>query len=120
MVNHKEILRLKHLGLTNREIADAAGCGRNTVTRTLARAREQQLGWQQAQSMSQQEVSQRLFPTEQKDPVYKMPDYEWVHREMQKSGVTLSLLWVEYCEQCRQSSELPPACCSGKLAHSII
>ena len=45
MVNHKEILRLKKLGLTNREIADAAGCGRNTVTRTLARAREQQLGW---------------------------------------------------------------------------
>ena len=41
MVNHKEILRLKHLGLTNREIAHAAGCGRNTVTRTLARAREQ-------------------------------------------------------------------------------
>ena len=51
MVNHKEILRLKHLGLTNREIAHSAGCGRNTVTRTLARAREQQLGWQQAQSM---------------------------------------------------------------------
>ena len=24
MVNHKEILRLKNLGLTNREIADAA------------------------------------------------------------------------------------------------
>ena len=36
-----------------------------------------------------------------------MPDYEWVHREMQKSGVTLSLLWVEYCEQCRQNGELP-------------
>ena len=57
--------------------------------------------------MSQQEVSQRLFPTEQKDPVYKMPDYEWVHREMQKNGVTLSLLWVEYCEQCHQNGELP-------------
>ena len=107
MVNHKEILRLKHLGLTNREIAHAAGCGRNTVTRTLARAREQQHGWQQAQSMSQQEVFQWLFPTESKGPVYKMPDYEWVHREMQKSGVTLSLLWVEYCEQCRQNGELP-------------
>lgn len=107
MVNHKEILRLKSLGLTHREITDATGCGRNTVTRTLARAREQKLSWPQAQSMSQQEVSQRLFPIEQKDPVYKMPDYEWVHREMQKSGVTLSLLWVEYCEQCRQSGELP-------------
>ena len=57
--------------------------------------------------MSQQEVSRRLFPTEQKNPAYKMLDYEWVHREMQKSGVTLSLLWVEYCEQCHQNGELP-------------
>ena len=38
---------------------------------------------------------------------YSMPDYEWVHKEMQKSGVTLSLLWVEYCERCRQNGELP-------------
>lgn len=52
MVNHKEILRLKSLGLTHCEIADAAGCGRNTVTRTLARAREQKLNWQQVQSLS--------------------------------------------------------------------
>ena len=52
MVNHKEILRLKSLGLTHREIVDAAGCGRNTVTRTLARAREQKLDWQQAQSIA--------------------------------------------------------------------
>ena len=27
--------------------------------------------------------------------------------DMQKSGVTLSLLWVEYCERCRQNGELP-------------
>ena len=52
MVNHKEILRLKSLGLTHREIADAAGCGRNTVTRTLARARERQFSWQQAHHVS--------------------------------------------------------------------
>ena len=95
MVNHKEILRLKSLGLTHREITDATGCGRNTVTRTLARAREQKLSWQQAQSMSQQEVSQRLFPIEQKNPVYKMPDYEWVYREMQKSGVVARIKIVQ-------------------------
>lgn len=76
MANYKEILRLKSLGLTHREIADSTGCGCNTVTRTLARAREQQLGWQQAQAVSQLEVSQRLFPSEQKNPAYKMPDYE--------------------------------------------
>ena len=107
MVNHKEILRLKSLGLTRQEIAASCGCGRNTVTRTLARAREQSLSWDVAQGLSSQQVTATLFPSEQTASAYKMPDYEWVHREMQKSGVTLSLLWVEYCEQCRQNGELP-------------
>ena len=30
-----------------------------------------------------------------------------MHREIQKSSITLSLLWVEYCEQCRQNGGLP-------------
>ena len=107
MVNHKEILRLKSLGLAHQEIAASCSCGRNTVTRTLARAREQNLSWDMAKGMSPQQVTAALFPSEKATPVYKMPDYEWVHREMQKSGVTLSLLWVEYCEQCRQNGELP-------------
>lgn len=107
MVNHKEILRLKSLGLTHQEIAASCGCGRNSVTRTLARAREQGLSWERAQPMSPQQVAATLFPSTQNGLVYKMPDYEWVHREMQKSGVTLSLLWVEYCEQCRANGELP-------------
>ena len=68
MVNHKEILRLKSLGLTHREITDATSCGRNTVTRTLARAREQKLSWQQAQSMSQQEVSTAAISNRAKGP----------------------------------------------------
>ena len=107
MTNHKEILRLKSLGLTNTDIAAACTCGRNTVTRTLARAQENGLTWEKARAMSQQEVSLKLFPAEKGVPTYKMPDYEHVHREMQKSGVTLTLLWVEYCEQCRQNGELP-------------
>ncbi len=36
-----------------------------------------------------------------------MPDYEYIHKEMARSGVTLSLLWNEYCETCRQRNELP-------------
>ena len=37
----------------------------------------------------------------------KEPDYESVHRELAKSGVTLSLLWNEYREACRLSGEIP-------------
>ena len=80
MTNHKEILRLKSLGLTNMDIAAASACGRNTVTRTLARAQENGLTWDKARSMSQQEVSLKLFPVETGAPTYKMPDYEHVHR----------------------------------------
>ena len=39
--------------------------------------------------------------------MYRMPDYEYVHHEMQKSGVTLSLLWLEYYEQCRANGDIP-------------
>lgn len=107
MTNHKEILRLKSLGLTNGDIAAACGCGSNTVTRTLARARECQVTWDTAKALSPQEVTSKLFSSGKSAPTYKMPDYEYIHREMQKSGVTLSLLWVEYCEQCRLNDELP-------------
>jgi transposase len=36
-----------------------------------------------------------------------MPDYEYIHREMAKSGMTLHLLWFEYCDSCNKSSDIP-------------
>lgn len=32
-------------------------------------------------------------------PVYTMPDYDCVHREMSRPGVTLQLLWMEYSDE---------------------
>ena len=107
MTNHKEILRLKSLGLSNVEIASACGCGRNTVTRTLQRARNASLEWDSIKKLSPEEITAKLYPDSPSRPAYRMPDYAQIHKEMQKSGVTLSLLWVEYCEQCRAAGELP-------------
>ena len=36
------------------------------------------------------------IPDVYKRQVYKMPDYASVHKELQRSGVTLNLLWLEY------------------------
>ena len=107
MTNHKEILRFKSLGLSHADIAASCGCGRNTVTRTLQRASEHELTWEVARTLPPETVTARLFPGSSDKPTYRMPDYEHVHKEMQKSGVTLSLLWVEYCEECRAAGELP-------------
>ena len=107
MTDYKEILRLKNLGFSNNEVAAAVKCGRNTVTRTLQRAEKYSLTWHDAKDMSTEAIQKHLFPAANDHPQYRMPDYEKVHREMQKSGVTLSLLWVEYCEECRANGELP-------------
>jgi len=40
-------------------------------------------------------------------PAYKMPDYDYIHREMSKRGMTLQLLWFEYCDTCIDSGEIP-------------
>ena len=107
MTNYSEILRLHSLGLNKTEIASSCQCARNTVAATLQRAANCGLQWPLPEEMSDKQLSERLFPPSTSEPVYKMPDYEWVHREMQKNGVTLSLLWMEYCEQCHQNGELP-------------
>lgn len=97
---------MKSLGFSHADIAASCKCGRNTVTRTLKRAEEHGLTWEIARVLPEKEVTGRLFPGTDK-PSYRMPDYERIHREMQKSGVTLSLLWVEYCEECRAAGEMP-------------
>ena len=88
MTNYREILRLPSLGLNKTEIASSCRCARNTVAANCG------LQWPLPEEMSDKQLSERLFPSSTSTPVYKMPDYEWVHREMQKNGVTLSLLWV--------------------------
>lgn len=107
MTNYKEIIRLHSLGINNTRIAESCGCARSTVIAALQRAAGQDLSWNKIKNCSTEEVARKLYPSTALGQQYKMPDYEWVHREMQKSGVTLSLLWVEYCEQCRRNGELP-------------
>ena len=101
MTNYREILRLHSLGLNKTEIASSRQCAWNTVAATLQRAANCGLQWPLPEEMSDKQLSERLFPSSTSKPVYKMPDYASVHKELQRSGVTLNLLWLEYCDQCR-------------------
>ena len=107
MTNYREILRLHSLGLNKTEIASSCQCARNTVAATLQRAANCGLQWPLPEEMSDKQLSERLFPSSTSKPVYKMPDYASVHKELQRSGVTLNLLWLEYCDQCRAAGEIP-------------
>ena len=107
MTNYREILRLQSLGLNNSQIADACGYSRTTVIKALELARANHLSYPLPEGMSDKQLAEVLFPASTAKPEYKMPDYEYVAREMQKSGVTLNLLWLEYCEQCSNNGETP-------------
>ena len=107
MTNYKEILRLAALGIAKQDIAASCQCSRNTVRNVLNAAAERDISWLTARESSNEALRHLLFPGSSGKVEYRMPDYEYVHREMQKSGVTLSLLWGEYCEQCRANGDIP-------------
>jgi transposase len=107
MTNYKEILRLHSMGINNTRIAESCSCARSTVISTIQKAAALGLQWSELKDFSETETARKLYPETAGGRGYKMPDYEFIHREMQKSGVTLSLLWVEYCEQCRAAGEIP-------------
>ena len=107
MTNYKEILRLQSLGINNSQIAAALGCSRTTVIAVLKKACEKGLTHPSVEKMSNRELGETLFPSETGSPAYKMPDYDYIHREMSKRGMTLQLLWFEYCDTCIDSGEIP-------------
>ena len=105
--NYREILRLAKLGYSQRSIAASAGCARSTVQRVLERAESNPHTLEELLALSDKGIQQALFPASSIPSTRKPPDYERVHRELAKNGVTLSLLWNEYCEECYASKELP-------------
>lgn len=65
------------------------------------------IGWNELKDLSNDEIISRLFPERVEPSSRRLPDCEYIHKEMAKSGVTLSLLWTEYCELCKSSNEIP-------------
>ena len=110
MTNYREILRLRSQGLSQRSIAASCDCGKTTVQKIVNRADERGIVWPLPKDMTDERLKQLLSlssETTKTTSTYKEPDYEKVHRELAKSSVTLSLLWNEYCAECRQNGEIP-------------
>ena len=95
----KEILRLKHeLGLTNRQIAASLNLSHTCVGQHLSQAQQAGIGWPIPADLDDEQLRQRLravapLPAE---PNRYLPPMVEVHRELQRKGVTLQLLWEEY------------------------
>ncbi|AKL93673.1 transposase y4bL/y4kJ/y4tB [Clostridium aceticum] len=107
MTKYREILRLHSQGISQRGIAASCQCSRNTVSAVIKRADECGISWPFQKDMSDGQLQELMFPEKALPTSRKIPDCEYIHKEMAKSGVTLSLLWNEYCEECRLIGEIP-------------
>ncbi len=106
MTNYLEILRLNSLGISKSAIAESLGCSRTTVITTISRAEELDMRYPFSDDVTNTTLKNTLFPSSTPVVQYEMPDYDLVYKEMQRPGVTLNLLWIEYCERCAANGKL--------------
>ena len=106
MTKYREILRLLSLELSQRDIATSLGVSRNTVTKVRDRAKELSLSWPLDESFTDAELEQRMFPKDLSTKSTKrMPDFDYIRKELLKNGVNKKLLWTEYLEECSQNGD---------------
>jgi transposase len=96
----REVLRLKHSGRSQREIASSVAVAVGTIHGHLQRAKAAGLTWERVQLMTDAEVEAELFRDRGRNVgATRAPiDYAHVHAELSRPGVTLQLLWLEYQE----------------------
>jgi len=107
MTKYREILRLKNLDFSDRNIAISCVVSRNTVAKVIKKAAEYNLVWPLPDDLTDEKLGLMLFPKEQTATNKRMPDYSHVRKELLRNGVTKKLLWIEYCEDCRMGGEEP-------------
>lgn len=108
MTNYKEILRLISLGYTQRQIAASIHCSRDTVRNVAYVANSAGITWPIDKSVTDEELRAIFNPKKQnEESQYVEPDYAYIHRELARKGVNLSLLWDEYCTKCYSMDKSP-------------
>lgn len=106
MVNYREILRLASLKYSHRQISASIFCSRDTVSTVCKLAEQYHLEWPMPDEFTNQAI-QDLFYPERKERNHRIPDYEYMHKELARPGVTLTLLWAEYTALCHSEKSVP-------------
>lgn len=107
MVDYREIIRLHSLNHSNATIAASLGHSRNTVSEVLKKANDHGVEWPIPKTLPNEDLKQLFYPTSGNNEGRKLPDFDYIHKELARPGVTLMLLWAEYCTKCEQEHTIP-------------
>lgn len=94
-------------GNSQRSIAGTLGVSRNTVASVFAAAKRSGRSYPELLEMEEASLLSTLFPEKETESVLVRPDYEKIHKELLRHGVTLRLLWEEYVDDCHASKQPP-------------
>ena len=104
----KLILELRDAHMSRNGIASSRHMSRHSVSDVFRKADELGVTYQDVRFLDENEVYRMFFPDKHAvDDLYKDPDYEYIHQELLKTGVTLKLLWEEYKDKCLEDDSIP-------------
>lgn len=96
----KDALRLKFAGgQTHQQIATALQISKGVVTKYARLAMATGLNWEAISAMDEATLERRLLASPSTQQIYAQADYGYIHQELSRKGMTLMLLWEEYCAQ---------------------
>lgn len=109
----REALRYRNTtNLSLDAIARALNLSKGVVVKYLQLARAAGLTWPLPEDLDDSALETRLYRTSStRLTTFTAPDYATVHHELKKKGVTLQLLWEEYCQRVGESSYQYTAFC---------
>lgn len=108
----REILRQKlQLGRSHRKTAEAVRISAGSVASACIRAKALGLDWEAVEKLDDEQLETRMYgPRGGKRDGRAEPDLPYIHVELRRTGVTLSLLHLEYLEQHRDGYRYTAFC----------
>ena len=107
-IDCKLILELLDKGQSMRTIGKTRHIATRSVRMVKESAEEKGVTWDDVKGMGDMEVYDLIFPAraESGEGIAEV-DYDYVHTELMRDGVTLKLLWEEYVDTAEQSGLVP-------------
>lgn len=106
-IQYRRILELSP-DHSQRSIAASTGHSRPKIREVLERAKQLELSLPLDPQLTDAQIGRILFPELAPETTGReLPDLEYMHEELGKKNVTLSLLYYEYQTNCRDSHKVP-------------
>ena len=123
-INAKLILELRSAGLGRNAVAASRHISKNSVGDVFHIADRMGISYEDIAQVDGDAVYRMFYPDRHTlENLYDKPDYEYVHQELKRTGVTLKLLWQEYQDKCKASDSIPMGYtkyCQGYIDYTIV